>query len=408
MKKDTINKLQLVLKVSERCNLNCSYCYYFNGGNMDYINKPAVMRYEVIEKICNDLIQYINDGNRINTVEVIFHGGEATLVKTDKLESFIKKINVTVGSYTRVIYSLQSNGYKLSESFIDLINKYSIGVGFSIDGIQEQHDKYRVTKSGKESYVSIMKNIEKFEAKRLESTPKLGVIMVATSDNDLKKSFIQLSRNESIKSVSILYPDSTYENSSDESSHVDNKLGQSLCECFDVWAEECSNTTGFRNAAELLHALQETKSTDSAILINESDVESKRFMASRMVMIRSDGELYPYDRFLPPSADLIIGLSKNKRSVLTESLTDYLTSNIYEKLDSIAENKPNKCKDCLYNSVCNGGDIQHRFSINNGFNNPSLYCNEIKIFYDYVCNKLVENGYPKHELVSKLENRYLI
>ena len=30
---DSIEALQVVYKIAERCNINCSYCYYFNMGD---------------------------------------------------------------------------------------------------------------------------------------------------------------------------------------------------------------------------------------------------------------------------------------------------------------------------------------------------------------------------------------
>ena len=36
-----------VLKIAERCNLNCSYCYMYNKGDLSYLRRPKFMSSEV-------------------------------------------------------------------------------------------------------------------------------------------------------------------------------------------------------------------------------------------------------------------------------------------------------------------------------------------------------------------------
>src|SRR3546814_5493668 len=38
---DSIDALQVVYKVAERCNINCSYCYYFHMGDETPLERPA-------------------------------------------------------------------------------------------------------------------------------------------------------------------------------------------------------------------------------------------------------------------------------------------------------------------------------------------------------------------------------
>jgi len=37
----SIEALQVVYKVAERCNINCTYCYYFNMGEDTALTRPA-------------------------------------------------------------------------------------------------------------------------------------------------------------------------------------------------------------------------------------------------------------------------------------------------------------------------------------------------------------------------------
>ena len=41
----------LVVKSTERCNLNCSYCYMYNGGDQSYLSRPPVMSMQTARKM---------------------------------------------------------------------------------------------------------------------------------------------------------------------------------------------------------------------------------------------------------------------------------------------------------------------------------------------------------------------
>ncbi|CNL56735.1 galns arylsulfatase regulator (Fe-S oxidoreductase) [Yersinia aldovae] len=41
LKTNSIKHLEIILKISERCNINCDYCYVFNKGNSDANDNPA-------------------------------------------------------------------------------------------------------------------------------------------------------------------------------------------------------------------------------------------------------------------------------------------------------------------------------------------------------------------------------
>ncbi len=49
-----------------------------------------------------------------------------------------------------------------------------------------------------------------------------------------------------------------------------------------------------------------------------------------------------------------------------------------------------QCKNCLLVDICGGGQLAHRYSNENEFNNPSIYCHEIKEFYVFMQNQLFD------------------
>src|SRR3546814_1812589 len=50
---DSIDALQVVYKVAERCNINCSYCYYFHMGDETPLERPAYAPHAVTERLAH-------------------------------------------------------------------------------------------------------------------------------------------------------------------------------------------------------------------------------------------------------------------------------------------------------------------------------------------------------------------
>lgn len=48
-------KAGIILKTIERCNINCTYCYYFNKADQSWRNRKPHISMEMIDKF-NDLI----------------------------------------------------------------------------------------------------------------------------------------------------------------------------------------------------------------------------------------------------------------------------------------------------------------------------------------------------------------
>lgn len=68
--KKKIEHLEIVLKVSERCNINCMYCYIFNLGNDIAINSSIIISNDVIKYI-REFFERASQEYDIETVQVI-------------------------------------------------------------------------------------------------------------------------------------------------------------------------------------------------------------------------------------------------------------------------------------------------------------------------------------------------
>src|SRR3546814_15336060 len=56
---DSIDALQVVYKVAERCNIHCSYCYYFHMGAETPLERPASAPPAVAERLAHWMAQEV-------------------------------------------------------------------------------------------------------------------------------------------------------------------------------------------------------------------------------------------------------------------------------------------------------------------------------------------------------------
>lgn len=63
---------------------------------------------------------------------------------------------------------------------------------------------------------------------------------------------------------------------------------------------------------------------------------------------------------------------------------------------------PDFCKLCCWQNICNGGQLIHRYSKENGFNNPSIYCEGLKLFYKHASTVLMQHGIKQNDIEENL------
>ena len=137
------------------CNLACKYCYYLEKSKL-YTNNPRhVMSDELLERFTRDYIAMQTSPNVLFT----WHGGE-TLMRPI---SFYKKALELQKKYAEgrnIDNSIQTNGTLITEEWARFFKENHFLVGVSIDGPQEFHDEYRKTRTGKPSFLQVMKGIQ--------------------------------------------------------------------------------------------------------------------------------------------------------------------------------------------------------------------------------------------------------
>lgn len=118
-----MKSLYVVLKVTERCNLNCSYCYYFNGLDNSFKSKPAAMTTDVVEQVVDFLLQGIKDYS-IDLLGITLHGGEPMLLNKSSFDAICNILHTRLkAKLKKFILILQTNATLINDEWIEIFKK---------------------------------------------------------------------------------------------------------------------------------------------------------------------------------------------------------------------------------------------------------------------------------------------
>jgi uncharacterized protein len=147
----------LVMNVTSKCNLACTYCYEYGEDKIvEASRKPRFMNEETARQSVDFMFA---ESGESPMVHLTFFGGE-TLLNFKVLKSalaYAKERAVTLGK--TVDTSLTTNATLLREEIIDWIVENDVGVTVSMDGGREHQDRFRVFSNGMGSYDVVLPNI---------------------------------------------------------------------------------------------------------------------------------------------------------------------------------------------------------------------------------------------------------
>ena len=139
----------LIMKATRRCNLRCAYCHDWRVG------PGNTMRFDVLAAT---VASALSDPHH-DQVTFIWHGGEATLLPI----SFYQKALYLQSQFRRpgqaIENVVQTNATLLNDQWVKFFRRYKFGVGVSVDGPSEIHDKVRTYRSGQASLPDALRGV---------------------------------------------------------------------------------------------------------------------------------------------------------------------------------------------------------------------------------------------------------
>ncbi len=376
-------RMEIILKVTERCNINCTYCYFFNSTNQDYNSHPVYIHEQTIESVGKFLRQAVLASDT-KIVQIDFHGGEPLMMKKARFKEMCLLLKKHLDDVVKLKFVMQTNAMLIDDEWIGIFAEYEISIGISLDGPQRIHDATRIDHQGGGTYSATVNGLNKI---RLANIPGLvndvGIICVINPDTDAKEIFNHFVNDLGLNTIHYLLPMADHDGFD---SAINEKMRKYICDLFDAWTKKTESRINIRYLQRLWGLLLGGE---------EGITKARATMHDNMaITIASNGDIGLADD-LRNSLPWLFWTGKN---VSTTSLHDFLAlPEIEGHFQEIKARHPD-CQKCCWGNLCDGGDFigseAFRYSKESGFGNKSIYCQAIQGVYSHMTKATIEMGVP--------------
>jgi uncharacterized protein len=348
-----------LLKVKARCNINCSYCYEYNSSDQSWREKPGTMSNHTLISTVKRISEYVLEKD-LKAINVVFHGGEPLLVPLEFFSIAVDLFRNMISNTCSIKFSLQTNGILITKQILDEFIRLGIKVGISIDGTKESNDKYRVDFKGNSTFDDVMKGIDLLNREKYIKING-GVLTVINPSNPALETYRFLKSLE-VPAIDFLMPHHNYiDKPCFPLGESNGSISNWLITVFDEWYEN-GDAISIRIFEHIIHLL----------LGGIYAVENLGLAPIELIVIQTDGAYEAVDS-LKSTFDGAIYTGKNVfEHSFDEAISHYLIGSRLDRVNNLCV----ECLKCDVVKICGGGYIPHRYS-ENGFMNPSVYCEDL-------------------------------
>jgi uncharacterized protein len=360
----------LLVKVAARCNIDCSYCYWFRDQSV--YAKPKLMSSAVVDQLLRRVEEQIARFS-LKDFSILLHGGEPMLWGLRNFWHIAEQGRaISARTGCKFELSVTTNGTLIDDAWLDCFEQTGIHVTLSMDGPAYIHDIHRRTFQGGATHALVERAVRRLQARGIP----IGVLAVCNPAFS-SRAFVDFFSSIGIDHFDLLFPDATFDE------HPPS-LAQFYCELFDIWFEA-------NREKRTLH-IRDTENMVAGLLGGESRSEEIGYGPQEVCTILTDGSMEPLD---------VLRIAGDSSTQTTFNIFDNALEEIKDEprwraAREASLNLSEKCKQCRFVEACGGGYLPHRFSKYNGFDNPSVYCDDLYSIFTHMQSVLA-----KHVYVSK-------
>lgn len=353
----------LILKLTETCNLDCTYCYMFNSEDKTHTRVPKQMPYPTALQVLKRIEEYLRR-HRKASVRLVLHGGEPTLWAEDAMTPFLSEVKALCRRTGRLSLGLQTNLYDYDAELLKRVAAAGGSIGVSLDGPMVYNDRRRLTKGGEGSYAKIAANLKRLEADGL--LPYFGGVLSVADPQIPPEEYFEWILTLPKKSISVLWPIHYNHDTPPQRDY-----GAWYAELFRLWCEADDPEIGIRFFRDAIkRTLGSTHHGDS---IGGDKLNS--------IVVNTDGQYERHD-YLRYVAD---GAVRTAFNVTEHNIDAALDDPVIRRCADLRAFLPPECARCVHSEVCGGGFIANRLSGNGlDFEQKSVMCADHLHFFDAV------------------------
>ena len=358
---------QLLIKVASRCNIDCSYCYWFRDAAV--YEKPKLMGDDVLQRLLQRIEEHVSR-YPFADFPIVLHGGEPLLWGTENFHRFAEECEA-ISSRTgcEIPISVTTNGVLIDNEWLNCFETRNISVAISLDGPAHIHDIHRRTFQGTGTHAAVAR------AARMLVSRDINVSALAVCNPAYSpRQYVEFFADCGIANYDIMIPDATVDEKPPSIASFYNGL-------FDLWLEANHEglTVNIRIISDMI----------TALLSNSSPTEGVGYKPVELCTVMTDGSVEAHDVLRIAGH----GFTQTKFNIFEHAIDEVRSEPRWIAARDASINLCEKCRACKFMSACGGGYLPHRYSSKNGYDNPSVYCDDLYSMFDYMQSMLQSHLY---------------
>ena len=339
-------------------------------GDDGWKNMPPLISQDTNKALSSALKDLVAD--QALPFATVLHGGEPLMLGLRKLRELLKSLRESLPDTHPI--SMQTNGMLITNEILQLCVHYRVSISVSIDGPKLIHDQFRIDHKGKVvAGIALLKN--HYESDFLYA----GLLCVINPHSDPSKIYSFLKRLGAA-SIDFLYRDGNHSVLPfGKESLASAEYGEWLCLLLDIYLSD--------QAAPKIRFLDDIIRLE---LGSQGIKEGLGVTDYGIAIIETDGTITKNDTL----KSTFNGADKfsEEWSIHTHRLSEVFNSEEFKQYYAMQRATSSACISCDYINTCGGGMPLHRWSDENGYDNPSVYCNDQKKIISTVRNRLILEG----------------
>ncbi|MGX4693961.1 radical SAM/SPASM protein FxsBH, inactivated beta-hydroxylase extension form [Streptomyces sp. JNUCC 63] len=366
---------QLVLKIHSRCDLACDHCYVYEHADKSWKARPVVIAHETVAQVARRLADYAQL-RRPESVTVILHGGEPLLAGPARIRAICAELSAVVGAVGALDLGIHTNGVQLSRRHLDVFREFDVRVGISLDGDRVANDRHRLDRRGRSSYDRVLRAVgllREPEYRHLFG----GLLCTVDVANDPVAVHDALTALDPPR-IDYLLPHSTWDNPPPRgSSGSPVPYADWLLAIFDRWQEQ-GRKVPVRTFDSVLSTLRGGPSLTEAMGLAPSD----------LAVVETDGTFEQADS-LKTAYD---GAPATGYDVFRHGFEEVSRHPGVQARRLGIQGVAETCRRCPVVESCGGGLYAHRYSSERMFDNPSVFCADLRALVEGIAERITERA----------------
>ncbi|MBF9129553.1 FxsB family radical SAM/SPASM domain protein [Plantactinospora sp. S1510] len=351
---------QYVVKLVSRCDLACDHCYVYQHADQNWRRQPYVMAPATVTMTAKRIAEHATT-HELESVRVVLHGGEPLLAGAAGLRRTAAELRRWLDPVTGLDLRMQSNGVLLTPEICDVLTEYDVRIGISLDGDLAANDRHRRYANGASSHARVRAALALL--RRPAYRPRYaGLLCTIDLTNDPIRVYEALLAEEPPQ-VDFLLPHANWDRPPERPEGEPAPYAAWLLAIHRRWSAD-GRPMPIRLLESLLSVAAGGGSRTEAVGLTPAD----------LAVIETDGTFEQVDS-LKSAFD---GAPATGLDVFAHRVDDVAAHPMIAIRQAGLAGLSATCRACPVVRQCGGGLFAHRYRSGSGFDNPSVYCADLK------------------------------